>query len=109
MRKLLLAAAVLLLSSCEPGGSSGKDGYTFGEPEFTRTEMRLTVVVHPDVEALRRALPGNVRLDGGRELMAFGILRQGACEVHVVDPGRAYQPEWMGHELAHCVWGRWHA
>jgi len=44
----------------------------------------------------------------GRELMAWSIIRAGNCEVHIVDPSRSYQPQWTGHEVTHCIWGRFH-
>ena len=30
------------------------------------------------------------------------------CTIYIRDPMWKYEPEHMGHELSHCMWGRWH-
>ena len=45
----------------------------------------------------------------GRDLMAWSVLRPSGCEVHIVDPAVKYAPEWIGHEIVHCVYGRFHS
>lgn len=107
MKAILITMLALALSAC--GQAPAADGYTFGEPEFTRTDMRLEVVLHDSLHSLRSALPaGNIEPD--REAMAWGRVypAEARCEVHIMNPARSYQPEWIGHEIAHCIHGRWH-
>jgi hypothetical protein len=42
--------------------------------------------------------------------MAFGFVSpdRPACTIHIVDPAKDYRPEWIGHELTHCLHGQWH-
>jgi hypothetical protein len=100
--KAAVIAAALLLTGCD-----GSDGYKFERKEFDRPQPAITIVTHPTIADLRTAAPAAAKVEG-RELMAWSIIRPTGCEVHVVDPLRSYQPQWIGHEVAHCVCGRWH-
>lgn len=99
-----LAVIMLLLSGC----GEASDGYRFERKEFERPRPEITIVTHPTIADLRANAPDAARQPEGRELMAWSIIRPNECEVHVVDPAASYQPQWIGHEVAHCVWGRWH-
>lgn len=104
---IAMLAAALALAGCDQ--PRGADGYVFGEPEFTRTDMRLEVVLHENLRSLRSALPAG-HVETGREAMAWGRVYpdEARCEVHILHPARSYRPEWIGHEIAHCIHGRWH-
>lgn len=104
MRRLVPLAA-LMLAACHPQGS---DGYRFADEEFERREPAITVVVHPSLADLRDKAPSAARETGDRELMAWSLIRPTGCEIHIVDPRKEWRPEWLGHEAAHCIWGRWH-
>lgn len=103
MRAIPLLA--LLIAGCDGGGS---DGYRFERKEWERAPTSVTVITHRSVEALRAAAPPGAVPSEGRENMAWSIIRGSGCEVHIVDPETDWMPEWLGHEVAHCVWGRWH-
>jgi hypothetical protein len=101
-------AAVLALAAC---GQQGADGYVFGARQFDRGTVTVAVVEHPSEAALRaEARRLGVGAGGGRELMAFGFVSpdRPACTIHIVDPAKDYRPEWIGHELTHCLHGQWH-
>lgn len=110
MKRALAALAIVAgLGSC--GQSPSADSYTFERKEFERPRVDVTIVVHASTTELRQAAErAGVRVEQGRELMAFAIIgrTQSTCELHLVDPARSYQPEWIGHEFAHCAFGRWH-
>ena len=101
---LLLAFA---LAAC---GRQAPDGYSFDRKEFDRSRVEVSVFTYGGEAALRHAAAEMGVQPEGRKLMAFGFVEKGraACTVHVVDPAVSYQPEWLGHELAHCLYGRWH-
>lgn len=103
----IISAAALLGACATPQASS--DGYVFGEPEFTRTSMTMEIVIHDDLLKLRRSIP-NGHVAFGRELMAWSAidLNRNHCEVQIIDPRHTYAPEALGHELTHCIYGRWH-
>lgn len=104
MRALLIAAA-LMLGGC---GGEASDSHRFERKTFERTQPGVTIVVHRTVDELRRAAPKRTVDAGKVDLMAWAVIRDGGCEVHVVDPAVTWKPEWLGHEVAHCVWGEWH-
>lgn len=102
-------AAALLLAACDGGSGVGADGYRFGHKEKQDTELEISVVVHNTRnEVLEAAEDAGVTIPQSRVLMAWGELRGSACTIHIISPEVAYEPEWLGHELAHCIWGRWH-
>ncbi|QUT04058.1 hypothetical protein KFK14_12965 [Sphingobium phenoxybenzoativorans] len=104
-RAILIAAA--LLTSC----NDAPDGYRFGKPEYIRESMTLNVVQHSSHAELRgAALAAGADAGNDRELMAFSVItaRGSTCTIHIVDPAVSYQPQWIGHEVAHCIYGRWH-
>ncbi|MGQ3101005.1 MAG: hypothetical protein ACT6Q5_13240 [Sphingopyxis solisilvae] len=103
MKRALTIVAALALAGCD--GAS--DGHQFGDKEFHRARPNITVVTHSTLADLRAAAPASAKR-GDRELMAWGIIRPDGCEIHIIDPAVSYQPEWIGHEVAHCAWGRWH-
>ena len=107
----LLGAAVALCALSGCGQSPGADGYAFGQKEYDQRRIMVALVEHPSLADLRAA--ANERgavVEGGRELMAWSVLQtdRSGCEVHIVDPAVSWHPEWLGHEVAHCFFGRWH-
>lgn len=100
MVRLLLL--VFLLAACD---SSRKDGFVFVRKE-TNYE---TITVHIRTYATDKELNDAAKARGvTTEVNAWGVLKGNECTIHVRDPSVMYQPEFIGHEIAHCVWGRWH-
>lgn len=95
----------LLLGACQAQGS---DGYRFDGAEFERDQPAISIVTHPSLADLRAKAPAAALRNRDRDLMAWSIIRPDGCEVHIVDPAEEWRPEWIGHEVAHCAWGRWH-
>lgn len=105
MRWAILIAGLLLTIACGQQ-RTGADGYTFGEPSWVQTELRVTVVLVPSIAELRRIGP---KVEPGRELRAFAkVSPDGTCTIYKLDSRVAYAPEWDGHELNHCIFGEWH-
>ena len=108
MSRLIFALAALALASCKPAAA---DGYAFERAEFARDAIQLTIVRHATPAALRREADRlGVRVESDRKLAAFGMVGadKPTCTIHIVDPSVNYQPEWIGHEVTHCIAGRWH-
>lgn len=103
--KRAAALLALLLAGCDAGSA---DGYRFERKEWERAPSTVTIVTHPTLAHLRAAAPPDAVAGEGRENMAWSVIRGAQCEVHIVDPGKDWMPEWLGHEVAHCAWGRWH-
>lgn len=97
------ALLLFLLASCQ-----GSDAHQFDRKEFERLQPAITIVTHPTLADLRAKARVAAQQGEGRSLMAWSIIRPTSCEVHIVDPAKQWRPEWIGHEVAHCAWGRWH-
>lgn len=109
MKRLILLAA-LALSSCGEPANRGADGYEFKQAEYFYSGIRVEIVEHPSAtEFYRAAARAGARAEDGATLYAFAELYPpNRCRIHILDPRIDYRPEWLGHELAHCVYGRWH-
>lgn len=104
MRWAIVLIGLALTMACD-SKPRGADGYTFGEPTWEQTDLRVRVVLVDSLEDLRRIGPK----DQGRELYAFAkVSPAGECTIYKVDSRRLYLPEWDGHELNHCIYGEWH-
>ena len=102
---ILLAFA---LTSCDPGPKTGADGYKFGTPQYEKQEVTVKVVTYNSQRELVAAAK-QFGVDNA-DVMAFSVLRPpfDVCTIHMVSPKADYQPEYIGHEFAHCVYGQWH-
>lgn len=109
MLKKAAAIFLLALTSCNPVPQKGADGYTFREKQFERTEVQINIVTYKSQADLQRALGNRAGVDASN-VVAFSVLRPpfDTCTIHMVDPNVSYQPEFVGHEMLHCVYGQWH-
>jgi hypothetical protein len=94
------------LGGCSP---TPADGYSFSKAQYVETKFATQIILVSSQEQLLKLAPAGTEKPG-RTLMAFAKLNRGAgrCTIYMVDARKAYQPEWLGHELAHCVYGNWH-
>lgn len=106
----LAALASPAMARVEPP-QRGADGYYFGKAEHRNLEPEIVFVVHRSLDDLRAAVPDATAAEvkrAVRDLYAWSALQGERCTVHIVDPRVSYQPEWIGHEITHCIFGRWH-
>lgn len=103
---LLLALA---LAACEPTGQVATDGYLFETAQEKLSQRQITVTLHATREDLVRSHPDVVEVQGSK-IQAYATYSPNGdrCWIHIVDPAKGYQPEFYGHELTHCLYGRWH-
>ena len=114
MRKILSGIAAIALAilpvSCGPQNSrTGSDGYTFGTKQYTQKKFTVVITEYPNrKEFLEAARAAGIKTP---DVIAFSKLvppKFDTCKVHIVDPKVSYQPEFLGHEFAHCIYGQWH-
>lgn len=109
-KKLAITVALLFATSCgdQVGTNTGKDGYKFEVKEYEKQTVTVTIQVFASQDALNKYAKDN-KIDV-QNLAAFAKLypSQDKCTIFVVDPSAHYEPEFIGHEFVHCVWGRWH-
>lgn len=103
LRLIGIATLPLFLASC----GADADGYDFTGAEYEKRMQDVAVVEHVTMRDLRRAAPAAAHVEG-RELMGFSYLRSDGCEIHVGDLRKSAARAWLGHEMTHCVYGRWH-
>lgn len=106
--KKLIFALFLFIGACGQQGSS--DGYYF-EKDSKRIDRQIKTVLYPNQAAIVAAYEtqtGKKRQLGNEELQAFSVIGSQTCTIHMVDPAIKYQPDFIGHELTHCLYGDFH-
>jgi len=115
MKKYIILIGCLILASCDNAPSKkGADGYYFEKETFTRTEIPVEVKLMQSekemiAEYRKRTNDTNAKVDA-KSLAAFAIIRpnDNKCTIYMLDPKVKYQPEYVGHEFVHCIYGEWH-
>jgi hypothetical protein len=110
---LALVASPFFLSACgdTQQNKPGKDGYRFEQATFERTEFPVEIRMFDSEEALQDAFKARPGITADpKSVAAFSIIRlnQTKCTIFMIDPKVSYQPEFIGHELVHCIYGQWH-
>lgn len=113
MKKIItiLAITAMLLSCGKAQKNIGADDYYFEQETFTRLENHVTVVLVKDQAEMAKLLAEQGRsVVSGREVAAFSVLSMmdSSCTIYMIDPKISYQPEFIGHEFVHCLYGEWH-
>lgn len=106
--KKIFSIALLLLASCDQSPKQGKDGYTFGSKQYEQNPVTVNIITYKSQKDLYQV----AKSKGANypEVVAFSVLttKRDTCTIHMLDPTVAYQPEFVGHEFLHCVYGQWH-
>lgn len=108
LKKILPIVLLVGLTSCDTGPRPGADGYTFGKPQYEKQQVQIAVVTYnTQNELLQAARDRGVR---NPDIVAFSELKPpfDTCTVHMVKPSVSYEPEFVGHEFLHCIYGQWH-
>ena len=107
-KKFLALLAALFLIGCEQDSRVAADGYTFKEAEYEKTNLSVSIVQY---DSRRDFIQGAKSVGANVEgLQAFAMISPNTneCEIHIERIKVNYRPEWLGHELTHCIHGRWH-
>lgn len=110
MFKKILAIGLLglALASCDTGPKPGADNYTFGTKQYERSSVQINIVTYKTQQEIAAA--AKARGVDSPDIVAFSVLKPpfDTCTVHMIDPAVKYEPEYVGHEFLHCVYGQWH-
>lgn len=110
--RLFLISLLIFTVSCSTAPvpkPKGKDGYRF--------EVKDTEMLTPNIEFIiikNRKEYNDIRKrffgHHWNTVQAFTRWRPESktCIIYIKDPMWMYQPEYIGHEVAHCIWGNWH-
>lgn len=115
--KILLATTValtLIMYGC--GDSDKKDSVIEGSHNYENKSFTIKVDVYDDVRALNKALKAETKKDSNVSGSAYWLITEDlviqSCTLSLVRPkGKDDTDEFKvwGHELAHCVYGTFHA
>jgi len=115
MKKILIAIfGCIALTGCDSKvGRVGKDGYVFGTPQYEKSRVVVNVVTYKTRAEFDKAFAERGQpISRNNVIMAFTVLRPmnnfENCTIHMIAPATKYEPEWIGHEFTHCVYGQWH-
>jgi hypothetical protein len=111
MKNLIILASVLMFGACASvdGANDAHDSYFFEVKEYEKTELNVVMDISPSVEIFKKKrnkfIPGS-----DDDIKSFAVLSPSInkCTIYTIDPVVLYEPEYLGHELAHCIWGRFH-
>jgi len=81
------------------------------EMDLTGLAVPIRVVIHPSLEDLTKAYGVWYMLENPTPVWGWYTYREGVCEIHVTElKGVRNDPRMQtwGHELAHCMYGRYH-
>lgn len=107
--KILTILVLMLLTMGANAQKYGKDDFRFLEKEYENLTPGVEFILmknEREYDAVRRKHLG-VQWD---TISAFTYWNQekGTCKIYIKDPAWKYEPELIGHEVAHCIWGRFH-
>ena len=111
-----LIGVTSLIYGCEwkPSNKKAADGYYFEESQWTRTEFPVEIVLVQSREEMAREVAKRKGQIEGKikptDVAAFAVIRpfDTRCTIYMLDPKVQYEPEYIGHELVHCIYGAWH-
>lgn len=105
----LIGVSLSSLTSCNKAPQVAADGYSFGKKEYTKDSVQIEIKTYKTQAEMQKALiEKNVK--NPDQIAAFSVLRPpyDKCTIHMIDPAVDYEPEFVGHEFLHCVYGQWH-
>lgn len=111
----VVVTVLFTLVACDnPTKQKGKDGYYFEKETFTRTSFPVEVVLVKDSAAITAEIKKRKNIQGTvdpKNVAAFSVVRLNdpKCTIYMIDPKNKYEPEFIGHELVHCIYGVWHS
>lgn len=111
MKRLLIFLLVLSVSFSAHGwiGKYGKDDFRFLQKEIENLTPKVEFVLIKNQQEYDSVRKKHIGVEW-RNVSAFTLWNEGkgTCKIYIKDPEWKYEPELIGHEVAHCIWGRFH-
>lgn len=121
MKIVVFLSVCILLFGCAnqeyTGGHAMRDTHTFERKEFEYEEVTVKIVLlHNKEELVKAAKQFGLHPVTRRSVTSAYITEAWStyvpgineCTIYIKDPEWRYEPASYGHELSHCIWGRWH-
>jgi hypothetical protein len=106
MKYILILFFALMLGSCDPAPQRGADGYVFGSKQFYKETVQVKVITYSKADFERQLV--KYKLPKTTAAFTQLVYPYDTCTIHMIDPSIRYEPEFVGHEFLHCVYGQWH-
>ena len=107
-------AISLFITGCASSGVTnayryGADDYKFLEKEYENLHPKVHFVLLKNEAEYNSARRQNLGVQWDTvSAFTLWIPETGECTVYIKDPEWQWEPELIGHEVAHCIWGRYH-
>ena len=103
----IAAGFALLVAGCNRQPAA--DGYKFEKHEFQRSDIEVSIVQFGNRSDFEKAAKAKGIADPAA-LAAFGAVAtdEPRCTIYAMYIPNNYEPEYLGHELTHCIYGRFH-
>lgn len=89
----------------------GDDGYIIERSEFDHRYLTLRLHLYRSVSSFEKAAKANgVASTSKIKTKGFTFYNPNSlvCDMYIYDPKYDYEPEFIGHELVHCLYGDFH-
>ena len=111
MKKTLASifiSIILILQSHIIYARPATDGYTFSEKQFEHLDIRVKVILFKSKKEWKQHLQSQHFND--MEIFGYAIIspNKNTCDIYMIDPKTSYQPDAIGHEFLHCLFGQFH-
>ena len=110
MAKRLLLSLALALTSVAAAAAPSLDGYSFETEQFEHRTVSVTFVPverQTDLQALSEINGIHLRSSQIKGFTRYDA-KSDSCVIYMMDPKVSYEPEFLGHELTHCIYGDFH-
>lgn len=110
MKKYLLILLLITMTAhAQRLGGYGKDDFKFLQKEIENLTPGVEFILlknEAEYNSVRKEHLGTQ----WKNVSAFTLWNgtKGTCKIYIKDPLWKYEPELIGHEVAHCIWGRFH-
>jgi hypothetical protein len=107
-----LIVLVLLIGGCsntDPKLVTASDGYRFLVKEYENLSPGVEFILLKN-EDEKQTVFKQVFGKDWKKIAGFTYWNENkkTCRIVIPDPAWQYSPEIIGHEVAHCIWGKWH-
>lgn len=112
MKYLFTIFTLFVLTACnttEPHRVVAVDGYRFlvKEQETLSPGVQFVLIRSEEdrEETMRKVFGSRWKKIAG---FTYWNEEKKTCRIYIPDPAWQYRPEIIGHEVAHCIWGKFH-
>lgn len=111
MKYIVVLLSLFAITGCAgtPKYRYGTDDYKFLVKEYENLSPEVNFILLKDqaqYDSVRKRELGT-KWDSVSAFTLW-IPETGKCTIFIKDPTWEWEPELIGHEVAHCIWGRYH-